>query len=94
MVSLGSILLGALPLTLVGLGYVFAFRVETAIAFQRRYAEALSSVPPSENPEYYGETYEHRKGVFRIGGAVLLTVGLFLLGMVVYGTVFVESFPS
>jgi hypothetical protein len=32
MVSLGSIALGALPLILLGLGYVFTFRVETAMA--------------------------------------------------------------
>ena len=88
-----SVLLSVLALTLLGLGYVFAFRVERAIAFQRRYAEALSSTPPSENPEYYEETYEHRKGVFRIGGAVLLAVGVLVLAMAVYGTFFVGSSP-
>ncbi|WP_089820961.1 hypothetical protein [Halogranum amylolyticum] len=91
--SLDSIALSAFALILLGIGYVFAFRVETAIAFQLRYAEALSSIRPSENPEYYEETYEHRKGVFRVGGTVLLVVGAFLLAMVVYGTLFVESFP-
>jgi hypothetical protein len=93
MVSLEPIVLSALPLLLVVLGYTFVFRVEAATALQRRYAESLSSTPPSENPEYYEETYEHRKAVFRLGGVVLLVVGLFLLAMVVYGTVFVESFP-
>jgi hypothetical protein len=92
-VSLASVALGAFVLILLGIGYVLAFRVETAIAFQRRYAEALSSIPPSENPEHYEETYEHRRAVFRLGGTVLLVVGGCLLAMVVYGTLFVESFP-
>lgn len=91
--SLEPIVLSSLPLLLLGIGYVFVFRVETAVAFQRRYAEALSSTPPSENPEYYEETYEHRRAVFQLGGGVLLAVGTVLLAMVVYGTVLVESFP-
>ena len=91
--SLEPIALGALPLLLLIIGYVFVCRIKMAMAFQRRYAEAVSSTPPSENPEYYEETYEHRKAVFRLGGVVLLAVGAFLLAMVVYGTVFVESFP-
>lgn len=72
---------------------MLVFRVEKAIAFQRRYAEALSSAPPSENPDYYEETYEHRKVVFRLGGVVFLAVGGILLTMVVHGTVFADSFP-
>jgi hypothetical protein len=43
MVSLELIVQGTLVLALLGLGSVFAFRVATTIAFQRRYAEALSS---------------------------------------------------
>ncbi|AXG06004.1 hypothetical protein DU500_05850 [Haloplanus rubicundus] len=91
--SLASIGLSAFALGLLGLGYVFAFRVETALAVQRRYAEALSSMPPSEHPDYYEDTREHRTWVFRLGGAVLLGVGAVLLSMVVYGTLFVASFP-
>jgi hypothetical protein len=86
MVSPASIALAVLALVTLGLGYVFAFRVETALAFQRRYAETVSWAPPSENPEYYETTADHRKGVFRFGGTVLLLVGTFLLAMLVYGT--------
>jgi hypothetical protein len=91
-VALESVLLGGFALTLLSLGYVLTFRVETALAFQRRYAEALSSVPPSENPEYYERTYEHRRGVFRLGGTVFLLVGTAVLSVTVYGTFFVDSF--
>lgn len=94
MVSLESIVLGAFALVLLGIGYALVFRVETALAFQRRYAEAVSSTPPSEHPEYYEETSEHRKGVFWIGGAVLLAVGASLLAMAVYGEFLAGSFPS
>lgn len=55
------IILSVLALTLLGIGYAFVFRVERAIAFQRRYVEALSSTPPSENPKYYEHTRKHRK---------------------------------
>ena len=91
--SLTSVGLSVFALGLLGLGYVCAFRVETALAVQRRYAEALSSMPPSEQPEYYEDTREHRAWVFRMGGVVLLGVGTVLLSMVVYGTLFVASFP-
>lgn len=64
--SLESIALGALALVFLGVGYVFVFRVETALRFQRRYAEAVSRKPPSENPEYYESTCELRKGVFSL----------------------------
>ena len=93
MVSLTSVGLSVFALGLLGLGYVFAFRVETALAVQRRYAEALSSMPPSEHPDYYADTREHRAWVFRLGGVVLLGVGAVLLSMVVYGTLFVASGP-
>jgi len=89
--SIDVIALGFFTLLLLSLGFVLAFRVETALAFQRRYAEALSSTPPSENPDYYEETYEHRKAVFRMGGSVLLAVGVSLFAMVVYGLFFVGS---
>ncbi|WP_435344891.1 hypothetical protein [Haloarchaeobius sp. HRN-SO-5] len=93
MVSLEMVVLAAVALLLLGLGYVFAFRVETALAFQRRYAEAVSSAPPSEQPEYYEDTAEHREWTFRFGGVVLLMVGAFLLAMSVYGAFFVGSSP-
>lgn len=91
--SLDLIAPGVLILILLGVGYLFAFRVEKAIAFQRRYAESLSSTPPSENPEFYEESYGHRKAVFRLGGGVLLAVGVFLLTILVYGTVVVDASP-
>lgn len=91
--SLELIAPGVLISILLGIGYLLVFRVEKAIAFQRRYAEALSSTPPSENPEFYEETYDHRKAVFRLGGGVLLAVGVFLLMIMVYGTVVVDSSP-
>ena len=91
--SLELIAPGVLILILLGTGYLFVFRVEKAIALQRRYAEALSSIPPSENPEYYVETYDHRKAVFRLGGGVLLAVGVVLLAIMAYGTVVVDSSP-
>ena len=94
MVSLGLIALGLLILGLLGLGSVLVFRVEAAIAFQRRYAEALSSAPPSDAPEFYEETHDHRTAVFRLGGAVILVVGISLLALVAYGAFFVESFGS
>jgi hypothetical protein len=87
-VSFTALALGAVALSLLTLGYVFAVRVETALALQRRYAEALSSMPPSEHPDYYEDTREHRTWVFRMGGAVLLGVGAVLLSLVVYGTLF------
>jgi hypothetical protein len=92
-VSLAFVGLSAFALGLLTLGYVFAFRVETALAVQRRYAEALSSMPPSERPEYYADTREHRAWVFRLGGAVLLGVGAVLLSLVAYGTLVIASRP-
>lgn len=93
MVSLELIVLGALVLALLGLGSVLVFRVEAAMAFQRRYAEALSSTPPSENPEYYQETYGHRKAVFRLGGTVLLVVAASVLATAAYGLFFAGPGP-
>jgi hypothetical protein len=93
MVSLASAGLTAFALGLLTLGYVLAFRVETALAVQRRYAEALSPMPPSAQPDYYEDTREHRVWVFRLGGAVLLGVGALLLSMVAYGTLLVGSGP-
>jgi len=92
-VSLALLTIGALGLGTLGIGGVFVLRTEVALAYQERYAEALSSTPPSENPGYYAETREHRKWVFRLGGAVLAAVGAVLLAVSVYGTLFVESFP-
>jgi hypothetical protein len=83
--SLVPVVLSVLALAMLGTGYTFAFRVESALAFQRRYAEALSSTPPSETPGYYEETREHRKTVFRVGGVVLLVVGCLVLAAAVYG---------
>lgn len=78
----------------LGVGYVFTFHVETALAFQERYAETVSWRPPSENPEYYEDTREHQRGIFQLGGVVLLAVGALLLVVSMYGTFFVESFPQ
>ncbi|WP_239524391.1 hypothetical protein [Halogeometricum borinquense] len=69
---------------------MFVFRVETALAVQEKYAEAASSTPPSENPEYYEETHEHRRWTFHLGGMVLLAAGALLIAAAVYGTFFVE----
>jgi hypothetical protein len=93
MVSLTSVGLSVFALGLLTLGYVFAFRVETALAVQRQYAEALSSMPPSEHPDYYDDTHEPRTWAFRLGGVVLLGVGAVLLSLVAYGTPFAASFP-
>jgi hypothetical protein len=93
MVSPESVVLAAFALTLLSVGYALAFRAEAAVALQRRYAEAVSSTPPSERPDYYEETYDHRKGVFQLGGVVFLLVGAGLLAMWTYGALFVESFP-
>lgn len=91
--SLESISLGVLALVLLGVGSVFVFRVETALNFQERYAEAVSWKPPSEDPAHYEDTREHRQGIFQIGGVVLLAVGTMLLAVSIYGTFFLESFP-
>jgi len=93
MVSLTAVGLGVFALGLLALGYVCACRVETALAVQRRYAEALSSMPPSEHPKYYEDTREHRAWVFRLGGAVLLGVGTVLRSLVAYGALFGASGP-
>lgn len=92
--SLESISLGVLALVLLGVGYVFVFRVERALSLQERYAEAASWKPPSEDPDHYEDTREHRQGVFQMGGGVLLAVGTLLLAVSIYGTFFVESFPQ
>jgi uncharacterized membrane protein YiaA len=94
MQSTGLVALWTLALALLGIGYIFAVRVETALAVQERYAESASSLPPSENPEYYEDSREHRVWVFRLGGTVLLVVGVLLLATAVYGTVFVDSVPG
>jgi hypothetical protein len=94
MVSLESVTLGVLSLLHLGAGYLFAFRVETALAIQRRYAEAVSWKRPSDDPAYYQETRDHRKGIFQLGGGVLIVVGALLLAVSVYATVFAESFPQ
>lgn len=91
--SLESIALGALAVVFLGSGYVCIVRVEMAPAFQEQAAEAISWRPPSEDPEYYKDTQEHRQGVFQLGGGVLLTVGALLLAVSIYGTFFVDSFP-
>lgn len=93
MVSPEAVVLAAFALVLLSLGSALAFRVEAALSLQRRYAEAASSTPPSENPDYYEETRDHRKGVFQLGGVVLLLVGAGLLAMWTYGALVVESFP-
>lgn len=92
--SLESLSLGVLAVVFLGVGYVFTFRVEAALAIQERYAEAVSWNPPSEAPGHYENTREHREGVFRLGGGVLLAVGALLLAVSTYGTFFVESFPQ
>ena len=88
LVALWLLVLGTL-----GVGATFAFRTETAIALQERAAERVSSTPPSENPEFYDDTEEHRLWTFRFGGVVLLIVGSLLLGVAAYGTFVVDSFP-
>lgn len=92
--SLALVAPGSLILLLLSIGSLLAFRAETAIAFQRRYAEVLSSTPPSEDPEFYEDTHQHRKTVFRLGGGVLIAVGVFLLAVLVYGVVGAGSSPS
>ncbi|WP_135821484.1 hypothetical protein [Halostella litorea] len=86
-----SVGLGAFALALLGLGYALAFRVETALALQERYAESVSWKPPSEDPEHYEDLREQRAWTFRLGGAVLLAVGTFLLAVTLYGTFFAAS---
>ena len=86
--------MGVLALAILSVGYLFAFRVERAIAFQERYAEAISWKTPSEDPAYYEETREHRWKVFQLGGGVLLSVGTLLFTVSMYATFFVESFPQ
>ena len=93
MVSPTLIALWALALGTVGLGAGFAFRPETALTVQEWAAERVSWAPPSEHPDYYDDTRQHRLWTFRFGGTVLLVVGSFLLATAVYATAFVESFP-
>ena len=62
--------------------------------FSGTVAEAASWKPPSEDPDHYEDTHEHRQGVFQMGGGVLLAVGTLLLAVSIYGTFFVESFPQ
>ncbi|NHX37358.1 MULTISPECIES: hypothetical protein [Halolamina] len=93
MVAPTQVALWLLALATLGVGATFVFRTETALALQKRVAERLSWAPPSEHPDYYEDTREHRRWTFRFGGVVLLLVGVLLLGVSVYGTFFVASVP-
>jgi hypothetical protein len=91
--SLTTITIALLGVCTFGTGFVFALQTDLALRFQRRYAEAASSVPPSENPEFYDATEDHRTAVFRIGGTVLLVVGTGLLAVATYAAFFASTPP-
>lgn len=93
-VSIESLSVGVLALLILGTGYVFTLRVETALALQERYAEAISWKPPSDDPAYYDEMRTHRREVFQFGGGVLLVVGGLLLAVAIYATLFVGYLPQ
>lgn len=86
--------LWALALGILALGAGLAFRAGTAIRVQERLAERISWAPPSDHPDYYDDTREHRLWTFRFGGTVLLVVGACLLAVAAYATLFLESFPA
>lgn len=94
MVSPALIALWVLALGTLGVATALAFRAESAVQIQERAAERLSWAPPSEHPDYYAETREHRIWTFRFGGTVLLLAGSLLLAAAVYATLFVDSFPA
>jgi hypothetical protein len=92
-VSLEAIAIGILGLAQTGLGYVFVFRTEIALSAQERFAETLSSTPPSENPTFYANTEAYRSRVFRLGGVVLGLFGVALVTVAVFILLFVPTFP-
>lgn len=92
--SLEALAIGFLGLAQVALGALFVFRVETTLALQERVAERVSSHPPSENPAFYENTADYRSQVFRLGGAVLLFLGVGLVAVSIYALLFVPSFPN
>jgi len=94
MVSPVLLSLWALALAVLGTGYALALRTETVLAIQARYAESVSSPPPSEDPDHYEQTRQHRRWTFRFGGTVLLVVGSVALATAVYATFLIGSFPQ